>query len=76
MLYKTFQVILIQRDAKGRLPSLTTVLFQEVDRFNKLLRVLHASLENLKKAIKGLLVMSEQLEEVYKAFIKNQVTFN
>lgn len=52
------------------------MLFQEVDRFNKLLRVLHASLENLKKAIKGLLVMSEQLEEVYKAFIKNQVTFS
>ncbi|KAL0280091.1 UNVERIFIED_CONTAM: hypothetical protein PYX00_001484 [Menopon gallinae] len=64
---------LVQRDNKGRLPSLSTVLFQEVDRFNKLLKVIHASLEDLKKAIKGLLVMSDQLEEIYKSFVNNMV---
>ena len=30
----------MQPDAKGRLNSLTTVLIQEVDRFNKLLSVI------------------------------------
>lgn len=64
---------MLQRDDKGRLPSLTTVLVQEVDRYNKLLKLIHSSMESLKKAIKGLVVMSEALEEVFKAFINNQV---
>ncbi|KAK5640059.1 hypothetical protein RI129_010870 [Pyrocoelia pectoralis] len=64
---------LYKRDDKDRLPSLTTVLMQEVDRFNKLLVLIHSSMNNLQKAIKGFVVMSEQLEEVYKAFLNNQV---
>lgn len=67
------ELILFQRDDKGRLPSLTTVLMQEIDRYNKLLKLIHSSMDNLKKAIKGLVVMSEALEEVFKAFINNQV---
>uniref|UniRef100_A0A1B6CU24 AAA+ ATPase domain-containing protein n=1 Tax=Clastoptera arizonana TaxID=38151 RepID=A0A1B6CU24_9HEMI len=64
---------IIKLDSKGRQPSLTTVLFQEVDRFNKMLYIIHGSLIDLQKAIKGLVVMSEALEEVYNAFISNQV---
>ncbi|XP_031357040.1 dynein heavy chain 6, axonemal isoform X2 [Photinus pyralis] len=64
---------LFKRDKKDRLPSLTTVLMQEVDRFNKLLALIHSSMNNLQKAIKGFVVMSEQLEEVYRAFLNNQV---
>lgn len=30
-------------------------------------------MENLKKAIKGLIVMSDALEEVFKAFLNNKV---
>lgn len=55
------------------MPSLTTVLTQEVDRFNKLLKLIHNSMHNLQKAIKGLVVMSEELEEVFTAFINNTV---
>ncbi|CAI9733109.1 dynein heavy chain 6, axonemal-like [Octopus vulgaris] len=40
-------------DEKGRVNSLTTVLGQEVDRFNKLLTVIKLSLHQLKQAIHG-----------------------
>ncbi|XP_071446254.1 dynein axonemal heavy chain 6 [Hetaerina americana] len=64
---------LMMRDHRGRLPSLTTVVMQETDRFNKLLFVIHDSLIGLQKAIKGIVVMSETLEELYKSFLNNQV---
>ncbi|KAK9882719.1 hypothetical protein WA026_022770 [Henosepilachna vigintioctopunctata] len=64
---------LMKKDEKDRFPSLTTVLLQEIDRYNILLKLIHRSMIDLKKAIKGLVVMSEELEEVYKAFINNQV---
>lgn len=95
---------LFVRDDHGRLNSLTTVLIQEVDRFNNLLRVLQVtrtkhtdtqipiveivqtpktlnmclcfsqtSLLTLKKAIAGLVVMSEEMDQMYKSFLKNQV---
>eukprot|EP00049_Salpingoeca_infusionum_P016632 m.342064 g.342064 ORF g.342064 m.342064 type:complete len:4133 (+) comp16119_c0_seq2:317-12715(+) len=60
-------------DEHGRVQSLSTVLRQEVDRFNKLLFVLWDDLKNVKKAIKGLVVMSAELERVYTSFINNQV---
>ncbi|KAK7497834.1 hypothetical protein BaRGS_00010968 [Batillaria attramentaria] len=64
---------MFEPDAKGRLNSLTTVLEQEVDRFNKLLRVIKNSLDQLQKAIKGFVVMSEELDRVFSAFLNNQV---
>ncbi|KAE8631104.1 hypothetical protein XENTR_v10001083 [Xenopus tropicalis] len=65
--------MLFVKDAKGRVNSLTTVLGQEVDRFNKLLKVLKNSLETLNKAIAGLVVMSEEMEKIYKSFLNSQV---
>ncbi|XP_060941446.1 dynein axonemal heavy chain 6 [Limanda limanda] len=61
------------RDENGRLNSLTTVLGQEVDRFNRLLRVLRVSLITLQKAIAGLVVMSEEMDRIYTSFLSNQV---
>ncbi|KAL7743998.1 hypothetical protein ACLKA6_001232 [Drosophila palustris] len=60
-------------DNKGQMPSLTTVLVQEIDRFNIALGIIHDSLGNLSKAIKGLVVMSEDLEMVFRALLANVV---
>lgn len=62
-----------EKDKIGRLPSLTIVLIHEVDRFNKLLNKIHVSMDNLQKAIKGFVVMSDELEFVFNALMNNQV---
>lgn len=64
---------LFSRDSNGRVNSLTTVLGQEVDRFNFLLHVIRTSLCTLQKAIAGLVVMSEEMERIYNSFLNNQV---
>ncbi|XP_070710496.1 dynein axonemal heavy chain 6 [Pempheris klunzingeri] len=64
---------LFVQDENGRLNSLTTVLGQEADRFNNLLRVLRVSLVTLQKAIAGLVVMSEEMDRIYTSFLNNQV---
>ena len=40
-----------------------TVLTQELDRFNGLIRVIRSSLQNMKKAIKGEILLSAELEK-------------
>jgi len=57
----------------GAYRSLDTVLMQEMDRFNKLIRTMGSTLVELKKAIKGLVVMSADLESMFLAFQNNQV---
>ena len=53
--------------------SLQTVLRQEIIRFNKLLRVVRESTQNLVDAINGLIVMSDSLSEMYVAFINGKL---
>lgn len=60
-------------DEKGRVFPLTTVLLQESERFNKLLKVVHSSLNDLEKGIKGLMVMSDTLEAIFESFLLNQI---
>lgn len=53
--------------------ALFTVLRQEMERFNRLLSVIHKSLKSLKKAVKGEVVMSEVLEDAYTALLNQKV---
>lgn len=57
----------------GGLDSLSVVLSQEVERFQKLSRALRSSLVQLQRAIKGQVVMSSELEAMFYSLLNNQV---
>lgn len=46
---------------------------QEVERFNALITIIKKSLSELQKAIKGTVVMSIQLENMFDAFLDKKV---
>lgn len=52
---------------------MNTVLTQELDRFNVLIKVIRNSLKDLKKAIKGEVLLSSELEEALVAMNIGQV---
>lgn len=53
--------------------SMNTVLTQEVIRYNKLLTAIRSSLNEMLKALKGLVVMSQALETMVDSLYKNAV---
>mmetsp|Transcript_45824 Transcript_45824/g.112642 ORF Transcript_45824/g.112642 Transcript_45824/m.112642 type:complete len:321 (+) Transcript_45824:3-965(+) len=53
--------------------SMNTVVKQEALRYNTLLNIMRWSLPEFRKALKGLVVMTEQLENMGKALFTNQV---
>lgn len=64
---------LIVTDERKLYKPLTTVLFQEIDRFNNLLQIINSTLEKLICAIKGTELMSAVLDDVYHSLFNNQV---
>jgi dynein heavy chain, axonemal len=71
---KSILAKLFEKDENGRmLNSLSTVLLQEAARFNRLNEVVKNSLENVTKAVKGLIVMNAELELVFKSLLNNEV---
>ncbi|CAE8721403.1 unnamed protein product, partial [Polarella glacialis] len=47
--------------------SMNTVLLQELARFNNLTEVIIASLKDIQKAVQGIVLMSDDLEQVFKS---------
>lgn len=52
---------------------LDVCLVQEVERFNRLLTFISSYVVDLEKAVKGELIMTEELEQSYQAILNNQV---
>ena len=57
----------------GLLGSLAIVLAQEMVKFNRLINAMNATLTDLQKAIKGLIVMTLDLDTMYTSFLTNKV---
>lgn len=57
----------------GLMNSLGTCLTQEMARFNLLLKKLTVSLRDLTKAIKGTIVMTGELDDMFSSFLMNQI---
>jgi dynein heavy chain len=59
--------------SNGLLNSLAICLVQEMIKFNRLIRKMKSSLKDIKMAIKGMIVMSSDLDAMYTAFMNNQL---
>lgn len=53
--------------------SMNTVIRQEIVRYNRLLRVIRSSLIILRRAVKGLVVMSADLEDLFDSALVGRI---
>ena len=63
----------LMKDKEDDLSTLHVTLFQEVERYNILINNMLTTLHLLKKGIKGLVVMSADLDEIFDALAANKV---
>lgn len=52
---------------------MNTVLVQEINRFNNLSKAISSSLKNILLALKGEVLLSEQLEKVYNSLLIGEI---
>jgi dynein heavy chain len=64
---------LFKLEPNGAFNCLDTVLMQESDRYNRVLDTMRKTLSDLRKALKGLVVMSSDLEKMFTSMVNNQV---
>jgi dynein heavy chain len=64
---------LFKLEPNGAYNCLDTVLMQESDRYNRVLDTMRKTLGDLRKALKGLVVMSSDLEKMFTSMVNNQV---
>ena len=67
---------LFKVNSQGLMHCLATVLLQETERFNNLLQTIDTSLVSLSRAIQGLEIMSQELDDMYISFLKNKIPPN
>jgi len=66
----------LERDPSGNLSIYTNFLYQEMEKFNKLMSKMIDSLKGLKDAILGIALMSTELDSMLSAFMINVVPPN
>jgi dynein heavy chain len=62
--------------ANGLLTSLMIVLEQEMVKFNRLLTLMRGTLVDVRRAIQGMIIMTNDLDNMYNGFIKNALPGN
>ena len=67
------RVPIFVEDSNGLMDAMATFLSQEMERFNKLLYRIRSSLEDLKNAIKGIVLMSDDLDKMYTSINENRI---
>ena len=60
-------------DIDNSTSPLYIVMLQEIERYNELLKVIHHTLDDLSKGIKGLVVISNTLEDIQISLLRKQV---
>jgi dynein heavy chain len=59
-----FDVVALRKEAGEELQPTTVVLFQELERYTNLIERMTGSLHNLKRALKGEIGMSSELDDL------------
>ncbi|OMJ83653.1 hypothetical protein SteCoe_15380 [Stentor coeruleus] len=71
--FKAAHSDLLVQDQNGLIPSLSTFLFQEIEKFNKLLETMRKTLKELRNAIKGKNIMTDDLFSMYNCLLCSTV---
>jgi dynein heavy chain len=69
---KTVKKIQDSKQGQEKTP-LTIVLYQEIDRYNQLLRLIHSSIVDLQRATRGDILRSPEMDAMFESVFQNRV---